>query len=86
MRRRAIAPPGQEGCRAHQEISRSDQRVRGGVVDQGPIERNLLIHHPVCAKSVTSRLFLDRAATPPGQEGDGSPVSPMSPDVQPEEG
>jgi hypothetical protein len=35
----AIAPPGQEGCRAHQELSRSLHIVRGGVVDQDPPPR-----------------------------------------------
>src|SRR5688572_21549244 len=31
-------------------------------------------HHPVCAALVASRRFLDRAATPPGQEGQCSLV------------
>ena len=54
-----LAPPGQAGWLRDQEKPRSNHLT--------------LNHYPVRGVMELSRLFLDAAATPPGQEGQGAP-------------
>src|SRR5262245_27079514 len=73
---RKIAPPGQEGCRAHQEFSRSLHNVRGGVVGQD-LHRFLALDPPPRLRKVLRLLrniFL--IAQPPllARRGDGDPL------------
>src|SRR4029453_9291174 len=49
-----------------------------GVVVQVQQICSSLSHHPVCAASDASRLFLNSAATPPGQEGRSARIRPSN--------
>ena len=73
LRRRAIAPPGQEGWTRHQEKYREASfDGADGVVVQDQTEMFLnLNHHPVCAASDASHFLLTGAATPSWPRGDG---------------
>src|SRR5687767_4055970 len=64
---------GEAGCASKEKIAQQPHWRRRGGCSSSMKKSNpcslLLIHHPVCANKGASQLFLDRAATPPGQEG-----------------
>src|SRR5262245_42011624 len=62
--------PGGVAARSRETAQQPKPRRRGGCSNTADLT---LDHHPVCGVKELSRLFLDAAATPPGQEGQGTP-------------
>src|SRR5262245_41491002 len=62
--------PGGMAARSREAAQQPKPRRRGGCSNTADLALN---HHPVCGVNELSRLFLDAAATPPGQEGQGAP-------------
>src|SRR5262245_63185802 len=69
----ALCPswPGGVAARSREAAQPPKPRRRGGCSNTADLTLN---HHPVCGVTELSRLVLDAAATPPGQEGQTAPL------------